>query len=136
MPNSQRLLTIYLLTTHATGVNADASTMNSFREQLKAGLCEDIMIDIDLPPKPEKNDNKAGGPIGIAFDTNSGTFTPNDLFGKLKVGFNGAGKKRDIKRMKVSDARWVFTLFCIYCLFSRMEGSPLKTVLRYFNCTC
>jgi len=100
------LLIPFIIKNHfPTGVNADASTMNSFREQLKAGLCEDIMIDIDLPPKPEKNDNKAGGPIGIAFDTNSGTFAPNDLFGKLKVGFNGAGKKRDVKRMKVSEAR-------------------------------
>lgn len=87
------------------GVNADASTMNSFREQLKAGLCEDILIDIDLPPKPDKNENKAGTPIGIAFDTNSGTFAPNDLFSKLKVGFNGSSKKKDIKRMKVSEAR-------------------------------
>ena len=79
--------------------------MKSMREQLKAGLCEGLSIDIELPPKAAASD-KNGAANAISFDISSANIAANDLFSKLKMGVNSAGgKKKDIKRLKISEAR-------------------------------
>lgn len=86
-------------------MNSDERSKESFRQQLLLHQCDDLLIDVDLPPKPSPQDAGARG--GIAFDVSSAIVT-SELFSKLAksaAGANGGGKKKEFKRMKISEAR-------------------------------
>lgn len=95
------------------GVNLDDRTKEAFRQQLKTGQCEDVLIDVDLPPKTNGGQD---GRMGVAFDMNSASIVASELFGKLAKGAGAAGgngKKKEHRRMKVSEARYGSDLWVI-----------------------
>jgi ATP-dependent protease HslVU (ClpYQ) ATPase subunit len=87
------------------GVNSDERAKEAFRAQLQAGQCDELLIEVDLPPKTSAQDG--AGRTGIAFDISSANIVASELFSKLSKGgaANGGGKKREHKRMKISEAR-------------------------------
>lgn len=87
------------------GVNSDERAKEAFRQQLQQGQCDELLIDVDLPPKPTGQEGGARG--GIAFDISSANIVASELFSKLSKGASGGngGKKKEFKRMKISEAR-------------------------------
>jgi len=85
------------------GPNTDDRTRESFRSQLKKGDCDDILIDIEIPPK-----SSPGGNGAISFDMNNAGTIANEIF-KIAKGGNMPGQggkgKRELKKMKISEAR-------------------------------
>ena len=85
--------------------------MKAMREQLKAGQCENLSIDIEVPSKANGGDKN--NPIGgIAFDISSANIASNDFFNKLKAVGGAASKRKDVQqRLKISEARYISYAF-------------------------
>lgn len=85
-------------------MNSDDRAKESFRAQLKLGQCDELLIDVDLPPKTTPGEGNPRG--GIAFDISTANIVATELFSKLGKNATGNnGKKKEFRRMKISDAR-------------------------------